>query len=73
MIYQVVGLVGSFLIVYAFCLIQQKHCNMVKYNVINLTGAILLLISLIKHPNLGSVCIEIFWIIISLYGIKKRL
>ena len=40
-----------------------------KYNQVNLAGAILLIISLFIHFNLGSFIIEVFWIMISLKGI----
>ena len=36
-----------------------------RYNGINLLGAILLIISLCVHFNLGSFVIEIFWVYIS--------
>lgn len=71
MIYQVIGIIGSMLIIYAFYSIQKKECNKYYYNIINLIGAILLSISLINNPNIGSIIIEFFWIIISVYGIKK--
>ena len=41
----------------------------VKFYVINLIGAILLLISLLVNFNLGRFAIEIFWITISIMGI----
>ena len=46
-----------------------------RYNLVNLAGAICLIISLSIHFNLGSFVIEIFWIMISLKGIynaKRR-
>jgi len=71
-IFQTIGLIGSVFIIVAFYFIQNNKNKMFFYNKMNLIGAILLLISLIKEPNLGSIMIEIFWIIISLYGIKKN-
>ena len=41
------------------------------YNMMNLTGAILLLISLCYNFNLASFVIEIFWIAASLIGLYK--
>jgi len=43
-----------------------------QFQYINLIGAILLLISLCVHFNLGSFIIEVFWILITLYGIIKH-
>lgn len=71
-LYQVIGIVGSAFIVFAFYFIQKNKNRMMFYNVINLIGAILLSISLIKQPNIGSIAIEVFWIIISIYGIVKN-
>ncbi len=44
-----------------------------KYiNILNLFAAVLLLINLLKHPNISGIVIEIFWIIISLMGLFKK-
>ncbi|MBE0353255.1 hypothetical protein PLIP_b0824 [Pseudoalteromonas lipolytica LMEB 39] len=43
------------------------------YNMMNLTGAVLLLISLCYNFNLASFVIEIFWIAASLIGLYKYL
>jgi hypothetical protein len=42
-----------------------------RYPVINLVGAILILVSLTKTFNLASFVIEIAWIGISIYGIAR--
>ena len=61
-------------IVWAYFLLQtDKHgISSLYYQVLNLSGAILLLISLCVHFNLGSFIIEVFWIIITLYGMFKN-
>jgi hypothetical protein len=43
----------------------------IVYNLMNLTGAILLLISLCYNFNLASFVIELFWIAASLIGLYK--
>ena len=73
-IYQVIGFIGMVFIVYAYLLLQigTYDSKSLKFQYINLIGAILLLISLFVHFNLGSFIIEVFWIIITLYGIYKN-
>ncbi|PLY07692.1 MAG: hypothetical protein C0625_05820 [Arcobacter sp.] len=74
-IYQIIGFIGMLFIVYAYFLLQIKKYTITSfsYQVLNLVGAILLLISLFVHFNLGSFIIEVFWIIITLYGMYKNL
>ncbi|MBE0357600.1 hypothetical protein PPHE_b0940 [Pseudoalteromonas phenolica O-BC30] len=43
----------------------------IVYNLMNLSGAILLLISLCYNFNLASFVIELFWIAASLIGLYK--
>lgn len=73
-IYQFIGFIGMILIVYSYFLLQTKKTDITSlyYQLLNLIGAILLLISLFVHFNLGSFIIEVFWIIITLYGIYKN-
>jgi len=73
-IYQFIGFIGMIFIVYAYFLTQAdkiSHTSM-KYQLLNLIGAILLIISLLVHFNLGSFLIEVFWIIITIYGTLKN-
>jgi len=42
-----------------------------RFPFLNLIGAVLILISLIYEWNYPSVVIEVFWALISLYGIAK--
>lgn len=67
----IVGMIGTFCIVSAYLLMQLDKLDPkgINFNLINLLGAILLLISLMVHFNLASVVIEVFWVIASLIGI----
>lgn len=67
----IVGMIGTFFIVAAYLLMQLDKLDPkgMNFNLINLVGAILLLISLMVHFNLASVVIEVFWIIASIIGI----
>jgi predicted membrane protein len=73
-IFQVIGFIGMIFIVWAYYILQMgKYTHdSLYYQLLNLVGAILLLISLCVHFNLGSFIIEVFWIIITLYGMYKN-
>lgn len=73
--FDLVGNIGVFLVVLAFYLLQTERLTSrdIRYSLLNLTGAILLLISLMFNWNLSSVIIELFWIGISLIGIFKHM
>lgn len=70
-IYQWIGFVGMAFVVVAYLLLQINKYTIksLQYQLLNLVGAILLLISLFVHFNLGSFIIEVFWIIITIYGL----
>ncbi len=70
-IYQWIGFLGMAFVVIAYFLLQINKYTIksLEFQLLNLIGAILLLISLFVHFNLGSFIIEIFWIIITIYGI----
>lgn len=74
-IYQGIGFVGMVFVVIAYLLLQINKYTIrsLQYQLLNLVGAILLLISLFVHFNLGSFIIEVFWIIITIYGIAVNI
>lgn len=74
-IYQWIGFVGMAFVVFAYLLLQMDKYTIrsIQYQLLNLVGAILLLISLFVHFNLGSFIIEVFWIGITIYGIAKNI
>ena len=73
LLFDIVGMMGTFLVVGAFFLLQLEKVlpEGLHYNLMNLSGAILLLISLCYNFNLASFVIELFWISASLIGISK--
>ncbi len=73
--YQWLGFLGMACIVLAYFLLQigKYDIHSIGYQFLNLLGAIALIISLLVYFNLGSFLIEVFWIIITLYGIAKNL
>lgn len=71
----IIGLSGVSCIVTAFSLLQVGKLKLdeLPYSLINLVGAILILISLMFHWNFASVVMECIWISFSGYGIIKNL
>ena len=65
-----VGLAGSamFIIGFAYANIS-KAMNKVLFNVLNILGAILLLVSLTVHFNLAAVVLETVWALIATGGL----
>jgi len=74
-IFQFIGFIGMIFVVVAYFLLQteKQKISSLPYQLLNLSGAILLFISLCVHFNLGSFIIEVFWIAITLYGMYKNL
>ena len=68
-----IGMLGTLLVVLAYYLLQLERTDPkgLAYNIINLVGAALLLLSLCFNFNLASFVIEIFWIVASLLGLWK--
>lgn len=67
----IIGMSGTSLVVGAFFLLQLNKVSAkgLQYNLMNLIGALCLLISLCINFNLASFVIEIFWIVASLIGL----
>lgn len=61
-------------VVLAYFLLQSNRYGIdsLQYQLLNLVGAILLLISLVVHFNFGSFVIEVFWILITIYGLYNN-
>jgi len=66
-----IGLTGVALLIVTYALLQLDKIDPKGfwYSFNNLCVAVLVGISLIYTPNLASIVIEIFWFIISLYGL----
>ena len=68
-----VGLSGVICILAAYFLLQIEKVkgDSVTYLMLNLVGAILLIVSLMVTFNLASFVIEICWLAISIFGLSK--
>ncbi|MEM9837947.1 MAG: hypothetical protein AAF830_02205 [Pseudomonadota bacterium] len=75
MIFDAIGIFGVLLILAAYFLLQVEKLSSdsLPYPVLNLAGAVLILVSLTHTFNLASFVIECAWIAISLFGIWKIL
>jgi lipid-A-disaccharide synthase-like uncharacterized protein len=77
-LFDAIGIIGVAIILLGYLLLQTERITsqMLIYPIINLTGSVLLLVSLFWTWNTPSVVIQVCWIAISLYGIfrilKKR-
>ena len=70
----IIGLAGSALFIAAFAYANvSKHLNKVLFNLANLVGAILLLVSLSVSFNLAAVVLEVVWGLIAAAGLVMAL
>ena len=70
----VIGLIGSALFIVAFAYANvAKNLNKLLFNLANLIGAILLLISLSVNFNLAAFVLEAAWGVIALIGLVGAL
>jgi len=67
----IIGLTGVALLIVTYALLQLDKIDPKGfwYSFNNLMVAILVTVSLVYTPNLASIVIEIFWFLISLYGV----
>ena len=73
--YDILGTLGVAIIVLTYILLQTERVrsDQLAYSLMNAIGAALILISLYFDFNLPSVVVEVFWLLISLFGIGKYL
>jgi drug/metabolite transporter (DMT)-like permease len=63
--------VGVIIITYVLLQIERVRSDQLIYSLLNAVGAALILVSLYFDFNLPSVVVEVFWLLISLFGIGK--
>jgi hypothetical protein len=73
--YDLAGNIGVLMMVIAYLLLQldRLSSSAVSYLLLNAGGALLVILSLIFHFNLSAFLMEVFWLLISLYGLAKPL
>lgn len=68
----IIGLIGSALFIAGFAYANiARSIDLLLFNLVNLAGALLLLISLSVHFNLAAVVLEVAWALIALVGAVK--
>jgi len=74
-IYEVIGLGGVLIILVAYFLLNSGRLTQyhVRFQLLNIIGSLMILCSLIKHWNVATFCIEIAWIVISIFAVHKIL
>ena len=73
--FDLVGTSGVLLMVIAYLLLQLEKLSgsAISYLLLNVAGAALVIISLMFRFNLPAFLMEVFWLLISLYGLMKPL
>lgn len=73
--YDLIGSVGVGIIIFTYILLQtgKVKSESLAYSMANAIGASLIAFSLIFDFNLSAFIVEIFWLLISLYGIFRYL
>jgi hypothetical protein len=71
--YDILGTIGVAVIALTYVLLQIERIRseQLAYSLLNAVGATLILVSLWYAPNLPSVVVESFWLVISFFGIGK--
>ena len=73
--FDLIGNIGVLLMVIAYLLLQLEKLSSaaLSYLLLNMVGAMLVMISLMFRFNLSAFLMEAFWLLISLYGLAKPL
>ena len=71
--HQWLGMLGMILIVSTYLLLQTGSISseQLRYSLLNVVGAGLLIISLLFNYNLPALIVEVFWVGVSLIGIAR--
>jgi hypothetical protein len=73
--FDLTGFMGVLMIVLAYLLLQldKLPSSSLSYSLLNAAGALLIIVSLIFQFNLSAFIVEVFWFLISLFGLTKSL
>ena len=74
-LYNVAGVVGAVLVILVYFATQQRWLSAEdwRFPFANLLGAGFILVSLMADCNLAAFVVEVFWVLISLYGLAQSL
>jgi len=73
-IYTLLGIVGSLVVMVAYFATQagSLRADDPRFAIANLVGAVLIMMSLFADWNLPAYLMEVFWVLISLYGLARH-
>jgi predicted membrane protein len=71
--YDFAGNIGVGLMVLGYLLLQSEKISSrdLSYSLMNGVGALLVVISLLYQFNLSAFLVEVFWLLISIYGLIR--
>jgi len=71
--FDILGLAGVLLMIYSYARVQwqRDYAKRLNYSLLNLAGAVLLIVSLVHNWNLASFVSNAVWGLISLYGVYR--
>ena len=71
--YDIIGSIGVGIIIFTYILLQtgKLKSNSLAYSAVNAFGASLIIFSLVFNFNFSAFIVELFWVLISLYGIAR--
>jgi membrane-bound ClpP family serine protease len=71
--YDFAGNIGVALMVLGYLLLQAEKMRSsdLSYSLMNVIGALLVVVSLLYRFNLSAFFMELFWFVISIYGLIK--
>ena len=69
------GNLGVAMIILSYMALQLERIDSrsILYSALNVIGAVLVILSLLVEFNLSALVIEVFWVLISILGIVRRL
>ncbi len=75
MIIEIIGWIGSALVLLAYFLVSSKKISPVSnnYQLMNLFGALGIIINSTVHHALPTVGLNVIWLLIAIYGLVKAL
>lgn len=73
MLYEIIGWIGTIAILAAYLLVSTKKLSpdSREYQLLNLTGAIGIIINSGVHGAIPSVGLNVVWLLIAVYGLVK--
>jgi hypothetical protein len=72
---EIIGVLGAVLYVLSYALLQYKRdfAKSITYTLMNIMACLMVLYSTTYYWNLSAAIIQVSWLVISLYGLKRNL